>query len=258
MVEPTIKAKLELVSGGGALGTGNTGGVFSKAEERSFRLEQLKSARNAGSLLRFFVGGKYTAALIAALAGITIVSKFMTPSAEEQEIIDDTDAVSDVGEAIDAIKKGGEGIKDIVEGALEYDKDGTIKENSEALSKSFGGIEKATEAGNESLKGFSEYFDSIGMPTVSGFFDVMLNTGAKFELWSKDIKDFVDVFVESSKKIQEGNFPPAGGGGASIYVPPPGSSNNSSVNKEILYTPLFDPDEVLMTYANMSPQTVNS
>ncbi len=68
MVTPEIKAKLTLVADSGPVDGGGEGGGFTKSENRSFRLEQLKSFKSLGMLAKG-AGGLIGAIGVGALAG---------------------------------------------------------------------------------------------------------------------------------------------------------------------------------------------
>ena len=211
MVEPTIRAKLELVPSGGAIGGGgDSGGVFSKAEERAFRLEELKALRTSKGLGAFFLGGGLgklltsvlTSPLAIAIGAITAGSILGKPTEEEQKVIDETDPANTLQEAKEAVEQFAEGAKSVAEGLFEFDPEASLEENMDALKKSWGGLEDSSKAVNSSVKGLSDKLDSEGLPTFSSVFTLLLGLGAKVEVAATAVTTFVDAMIEAKNKLK--------------------------------------------------------
>lgn len=96
MADATIRAKLELVNGGGAVSGGSGGSVFSASEERSFRLEQLKSFKRLDSIT---IGiGILGIAFKEIFGGL-----FGAGEEEVDEEVEDTDIETEAGEDIEDV-----------------------------------------------------------------------------------------------------------------------------------------------------------
>ena len=223
MVEPTIKARLELVPSGGAVGGTEGGGVFSPSEQRAFRLEQLKAFKlaaligggNISSLVNILTALGPAGAIAVAVGGISLVigDRIAKMIEEFKDYIDDkfkppgtvTEAATDIWDLVGSLFKSGRYIPDVLFGGEE------LAEQAEDTAQALDGMEG-------SIGGFGKLFNTL-RETIPAPFNALFAglTAFTAQLGSAttEVKNVANVFntVAQTGLWDGGGGPSSGGGG---------------------------------------------
>lgn len=249
MVGATIKARLELVTGGGSLGGGGFGGGngISAQEERKFRQEEANTSKGIlSALLGGFRGGFLAGA--AAIGGTVVAASL---------------GAKEIPKAIEQQKEINVLVKSVVAKKRNLEATEELAKAEEAAGMSFAGARQTLEDGSiqfvDATGNVIRKFDGFGGEFDENGFKILTaadRLAQGFNSFVNSLKGAEDTISRLFRNIGGGsrgdsrnfspvnaNFTPVSGGSAFVPPPPISAFNGNTRNQSLM-------SDALMSRAN--------